>query len=385
MRKFLERAILAIPRMDRSQVESLVEEIRDELNLKEMVLGSMTAGILVSDTEDRIVYTNKAANTLLPMRAGEHAEHLVWTVVNDVMISDFIKHVLTSHETVKNKLFMLESDRGNYILSVSILPLAQKGKIFGNVLLAEDVTEEKHKEVKLRRAESLASLTTMAAGVAHEIKNPLGSMSIHIQLMEKILGKEEVNRDLLKKYLSIVSEEIERLNGIVVDYLFAVRPVDIEPVDTDVNLLLKELLEFTRFELEEAGVYLEFDPSDRLPRVSMDDKYMKPAFLNIIKNAIQAMDEGGLLVVRTLYKDNRIHVIIRDNGCGMTEEVKNKLFEPYFTTKKSGSGLGLTLVYKIVKEHKGEILVDSKEGEGTTFTFIFQEISGSDKLLLEQG
>lgn len=382
MRKFLERAIKTIPKMNKGQLESLINSIKEELVLKEMVMGSLDIGILVSDQEDRVVYFNKAINRLLPLHHGDHSEHLVWTIINDNDIYHFIKESLYEHKNVKNKIFVVENKFKTVILSLNILPLASKGQIYGNVILVEDVTESKEKEIKLKRAESLASLTTMAAGVAHEIKNPLGSMSIHIQIMEKLLNKDSFDKDNFKKYLGIISEEVERLNSIVVDYLFAVRPMDIESTKGDINKLLHDLIEFTHFELEEANIKYRLNLDKSLPEIYFDSKFLKQAFLNIIKNAIQAMEMGGTLTVSSKKDENMVLISISDTGKGMSQKVMDKIFEPHFTTKDTGSGLGLTVVYKIIKEHKGDINISSKEGEGTTFNFLFPGVPSGDKLLL---
>ncbi|MGL1892064.1 MAG: ATP-binding protein [Spirochaetaceae bacterium] len=382
MRKFLERAINRIPKMNKSQLESFLTSLKDELILNEMVMGSLTQGILVSDQEDRVVYSNKAIDRLLPLRHGDHSELLVWSIIDNDDLYHFVKENLYEHNTVHDKIFILDKSLAALILSVSIVPLASKGKIYGNVLIVDDVTEIKEKEIKLKRAESLASLTTMAAGVAHEIKNPLGSMSIHIQIMEKLLNKNDFNKDNFKKYLSIISDEVERLNSIVVDYLFAVRPMDVELSENNINSVINELIDFTKYELEESNIKVELELNNDIPQIYMDSKFIKQAFLNIIKNAIQAMLGGGILRIKTEEKNSMVLVSICDSGHGMSQEIQDKIFEPHFTTKDTGSGLGLTLVYKIIKEHKGDITVTSKKDEGTIFNFLFPGIIDKEKLLL---
>ncbi len=233
----------------------------------------------------------------------------------------------------------------------------------------EDVTEKRRKEAQLRRAENLASLTTLAAGVAHEIKNPLGSLSIHVQLMRKAIKNScESSAGTIARYLDVVDEEIDRLNRIVVDFLFAVRPMDIHPRDTDLNALLTELMDFLAPEIERSGVRTELSLSQEVPRLSLDPRYIKQAVLNLAQNALAAMPNGGTLGVRTERKDDEIRLSISDTGVGIPEENLPKIFEPYFTTKDTGTGLGLTLTFKIVKEHGGDIAVVSKSGQGSTFT-----------------
>ena len=144
------------------------------------------------------------------------------------------------------------SASGARILSISVTPLVKDKRIHGTLVHIEETTDKRKREVRLRRAESLASLTTLAAGVAHEIKNPLGSISIHVQLIRKALGQRRQSAG--PHYLDIVNEEIDRLNRIVVDFLFAVRPMDIAPINDDPNALVHELVEFMRLEVEQSGI-----------------------------------------------------------------------------------------------------------------------------------
>jgi signal transduction histidine kinase len=268
-----------------------------------------------------------------------------------------------------------------------VLPLVTDYQVTGSLIYIEDITEKRIKEAHLRRAESLASLTTLAAGVAHEIKNPLGSLSIHIQLIQKAMasnketyltahpsGKDGAGKDpsayfdLLDKYLAVVNEEIDRLNRIVVDFLFAVRPMDINLRVGDINAFIGELIQFVWYEVEEAHIECVMELDETLPFVSFDERYMKQALLNLIKNAMAAMPSGGVLTIKTQVKDGEVCISVQDTGVGIPDENLSKIFEPYFTTKETGSGLGLTLVFKIIREHRGEISVKSKEGEGTCFT-----------------
>ena len=244
--------------------------------------------------------------------------------------------------------------------------------ITGNVIHIEDVTEKRAREARLRRAESLAALTTLTAGVAHEIKNPLGSIGIHLELMKKEMsGKRQIETRKVMENLLIIKEEVDRLNRIVMDFLFTVRPMNAELIYDDLNRVVQELLELMKPELAEAGIILETDLMKPSPQILMDERYMKQAVLNLFNNAISAMPEGGKLRVRTVHRGSEVRLEIGDNGVGIPEENMDKIFEPYFTTKDFGSGLGLTLVYKIVKEHMGDIEINSKVGEGTALTLSF--------------
>jgi PAS domain S-box-containing protein len=370
MRRFIERALERIERMDAESIRSLIRGLSDESELYDMVMDSMPEGVFVLDQDSSILMINKQTERLVPLVSSELLGQLVWDVVDDPDISLFLEESLSTQERVFERDFAL--DRGDSrIISFTIVPLVRDREIQGSLVVVEDATEKRLQEARLRRAESLAALTTLTAGVAHEIKNPLASIGIHLQLMQKALrDRETVETEDIRQYVDIVGEEVDRLNMIVVDYLMAVRPTDTELEQGDLNALISELTTFLRFEIKEAGVEL-IEEFSAIPRIEMDEKSLKQALLNLIKNAMAAMPDGGRLWIGTSSNGDRVQLQIRDTGTGIPETIVEKIFEPYFTTKDNSSGLGLTVVYKIIKEHRGEIAVSSREGEGTTFSLNF--------------
>ncbi len=383
MRKFLNRALKKIGKLDIDQIRSLIMDVVQENELLEMVLYSMTDGVVVLDEKHAVILLNKAAERLFPFKNGDVVERPLWDALADSSLSEFFHKALVEQENIEDKEISLQTGASTRVLSCTMMPLVREGRIQGGLLHIEDITEKKAKEARLRRAENLAALTTLTAGVAHEIKNPLGSISIHIQLIQKALsnGADGKNAETIQNYLDIVNEEVERLNGIIVDFLFAVRPMDVNLVAQNLNDLVHELFEFIHYELEEQKIELELNLDDQMPELQLDVKYMKQALLNIVKNSISAMPEGGTLRVETVARDDQVELSISDSGVGIPEENMTKIFEPYFTTKDFGSGLGLTLVYKIIKEHQGEINLESREGEGTTFTITLPVPQKEQRLL----
>ena len=349
-----------------------------------MVMDSIAEGVVVLDQENRVLLANKASERLLPLDHGDLMERPVWEAIGDREIAEFVRDRLEKQERVAEHDFALEESPPRTI-SISILPLVRSGEIHGSLLTIEDVTERRGREARLRRAESLAALTTLTAGVAHEIKNPLASIGIHLQLMQKQLkDTDRVRTADLKPYLDIVGEEVDRLNMIVVDYLMAVRPTEGRLEIGDLNDVIREITRFLQFELKEAGIELVQEFSE-IPKIELDEKSLKQALLNLIKNAIEAMPHGGTLWIGTSGQRETVTVRIRDTGVGIPEDIVGKIFEPYFTTKDFSSGLGLTVVYKIIKEHSGEVSVSSRAGEGTTFTLTFPVPQGERRLIAWEG
>jgi PAS domain S-box-containing protein len=382
VRRFIERALNKVPRMTSEQIRSLLDLLADENERLESVLDSMTDGIIVSDASNNFILANKSAERLLPLLGGETQDRPVWLFIDDEEISRFLRESLENHDRVSDSEFTIETKGATRTLALSIMPLVSSGRIRGSLLHVEDISEKRSREARLRRAENLAALTTLTAGVAHEIKNPLASISIHIQLANKAMhGRESVETKSISHYLSIVAEEVERLNLIVMDFLFAVRPMDLELAESDLNEFVKEMMAFLKYELDQGEISSSLELAEGLPKVMLDVRFMKQAMLNLVKNAIAAMPSGGELKVSTSRQGDDVRLTVEDSGEGIKEEILAKIFEPFFTTKPTGSGLGLTLVYKIVKEHQGEIQVRTKVGEGSCFTIILPIPQKERKLL----
>jgi len=369
MRRFVERAIAKLPRLNEDQMRSLLYALAEENDRMDVALDSMLDGIVVCDRGHRPIIYNKSAERMLRFTGSDPVERPLWLSVSDEDLSEFFRATLEAEETVLDREFGLDTKGATRLIAVSLSTLVSQGRIKGAIVHMEDITEKRRKEAQLRRAESLASLTTLAAGVAHEIKNPLGSISIHIQLIRKALqGKEEVPVPFLERHLGVVDEEIERLNKIVVDFLFAVRPMDVQLRDGDPGKLVSDIADFIRPEAEKAGVLVELAVAEDLPLVALDERLMKQALLNLVKNALAAMPGGGKLRLVAELLDEEVKLTVEDSGVGISEEALPKIFEPYFTTKENGTGLGLTITFKIVREHDGEITVTSRPGQGSSFT-----------------
>jgi signal transduction histidine kinase len=205
--------------------------------------------------------------------------------------------------------------------------------------------------------------------VAHEIGNPLNSLTIHLQLLERRLRKLPGDQqDSLLQPLEVAQEEIKRLDSIVTQFLRAIRPAPLQRAPHDLNSIVRDAAEFLAPELKSRNILLELDLAPGLPVLDVDQDQLKQAFYNIVKNASEAMQQGGLLKIRTTADHDRINVIFTDTGGGMSQETMARIFEPYFTTKKGGSGLGLMITQRIVRAHGGEVVLESDPGQGLRIT-----------------
>ncbi|HCC36402.1 MAG TPA: PAS domain-containing sensor histidine kinase [Treponema sp.] len=388
MSDFYRKASKKINKLPAEQLKELLDSAAGRKSLLETVLDSLPDGILVCDDRHCLIMANKCAQRMFPLNNIESEKIPLWMAVRDERVVEFFEETLLSGDKVLEREIDIDMQGRNRLLSVSILPLVQNHRITGSLIYLEDITEKRGREARLRRVENLASLTTMAAGVAHEIKNPLGSISIHLQLLQKAIDKkhdtpeqEKAVKAQLDKYLSVLNEEVDRLNHIVVDFLFAVRPISLELREGNINTLIEELTSFVRVELEQSRIECALELDENISPVLMDERYLKQALLNLIKNAQAAMPGGGQLTIKTQAAENEVKISVIDDGLGISAENISKIFEPYFTTKDTGTGLGLTIVFKIIREHRGEINVQSRAGKGSSFTITLPAIQKQQRLI----
>ena len=385
MREFMSRALQKLPRMNDSQLRSFIQLIVDDYALFDAMMDSLTNGVIILDSNHTIIKTNRAASRILGIPLSESPDRPLWTSISDAKLADFIYMVIRNEEAKTAEEFVIVADEGNQYIKISVLPLVKEKRVRGTIITIEDITQRKREEINNRRLENLASLTNLAAAVAHEIKNPLAAISIHVQLLRKNFKACNLAINAkAQKHLDVVEEEIERLNKIVVDFLFAVRPLQCEFAPVNINELIKNLFATFQDEFSAAGISFVSQLDGELPVIQADERFLRQALMNILTNAKAAMmPAGGELGITTRFDQERVYIIITDTGKGIPPDILHKIFEPYFTTKPDGSGLGLTMTYKVMKEHGGDIQVHSDIGKGTRFTLILPITRSEKPLLLE--
>lgn len=337
-----------------------------------IIIENLEEGIIAIDEKNAIQGINKKACFLFSIPRNSEGKPLSKYMSS----TDIGRSIL---ELIKDNISdtkLLKDDENERILQINILPIGDSGRIIGTLIKAFDITKTYESAQKLKRAEQLASLTTLAAGVAHEIKNPLGSISIYVQLIEKIIKKNMDNecqcyKDF-REYSDIIKEEISRLEETINSFLFSVRKLELNIEDVNINELILSTVAFLKYEIEKNNVNIDikFDKDNLI--LKLDEKYIKQSLINIIQNAIDAMtdnsdDKKKEIYIKLKTVDNYAVISIKDTGIGIKEDTIGKIFEPYFTTKRHGTGLGLTNVVRIVEAHNGNVTIESEYGKGSEF------------------
>ena len=407
MNNYVKRISQKVDKLSKEQILELFDDVIDENTSYKSIINSLSSGILILDNKFILQRNNTIAESRLPFKGrladAKKSEYPIWTYIDDEDIASFLENCAKKQITNSSEEFSTITSGGSIrFVSITISPLVHEYKFNGSIIIIRDITEKKNQEVLMHRMENLANLTNLAAGMAHEIKNPLGAISIHIQLIQKAIKKARENQDVLpgKKFvedhIDVVNEEIEHLNKQVMQFLTAVRPVKATLELKDPDKILSDLVVFLKPEFNKSGIKMNFDPSGKSQRIMLDEKLFREVFINLSQNSIAAIkakypeckenscineNVEPMFSIQSSLEDNKIVIKISDNGCGMSEETLSKIFEPYYTTKANGTGLGMTMVYKIVKEFSGDILVDSTENVGTTFTLSFPIPQKDTKLL----
>jgi PAS domain S-box-containing protein len=384
---FLDKLIERFDKLDSRNLQTLLLRLWREKGLLESVFNVLYDGVIVLDASGQIAYANSAAARMLGFSieaviqqpVSKYLKDIDWLNILKFKEQDWTKLISREIEiTYPEKRFI-----NMYIIPV---PFAEKD-LQSVVIILRDITGEREKEIKALKSERLNILTLLAASVAHEIGNPLNSLHIHLQLLEReIESLPGESRKKIEDLIAVAGKEVQRLNVIITQFLKAIRPSPPDKQLCRIEDILKETISFMKYEIENRDVIVEVKETEQLPPLSVDHNQIKQAFFNIIKNALQAMSGGGILSITFFTNDRFLGVSFKDNGQGMSAEQIGRLFKPYLWTgkpsaKTDGSGLGLFIVQRIIQDHGGEIEVYSQPKGGTTFTLLLPLVEKPVKLL----
>jgi PAS domain S-box-containing protein len=366
---FFDRLVTKLDKIDPESLQTHLLRLARERGLLETIFQSIQEGVLVVDGEGRLTYANRAAAGLLGFEIDrmrgrsvvQYLRDLDWDRLLDVRSHDAWSHLLS------REIEIARPERR--ILHFYAVPLPQKDTLGAGVLIIlRDVTRDRQQEATLLEGERLQAVTLLAAGVAHEIGNPLNALTIHLQLLERELrGLPEDLRGPLVELVDVARNEVGRLDAILSQFLRALRPSKPQLAPDSVADVLQETLKLAKVEIENRRIGVALEYPESIPPVHIDRQQIKQVFFNLIKNALEAMPDGGQLKITVSVGDAFVCIAFLDTGVGIRPEEMGRLFEPYHTTKADGTGLGLMIVQRIVQEHGGVIEVSSKPKAGTCF------------------
>ncbi|MDY0092621.1 MAG: ATP-binding protein [Candidatus Vecturithrix sp.] len=335
----------------------------------QQVVESMVNGLISLDNQGKIVTMNRQAYHILGLPQTENLEGSMLHEVMTIHEFDLFTALRDGPPMLERQTACTNALGRTLPLSLSASPLSDnEGKQLGTVLLFSDLSEVKTLEDQVKRSERLASVGKLAAGVAHEIRNPLGALKGFLQYFQHKLPLE--NQE--KTYFTVMTHEVDRLNTVIsnlLDFAHPKKPV-LEPCDQ--TKLLRHDLAILEGDLQAKHNQTSVDIQAPLPQTQVDQDQITQVMLNLLLNAIHATEPGGAVSLRAAsYHDKSVEITISDTGKGMSPEELPKIFDPFFSTKKQGTGLGLAIAHTIVEQHSGEITVESTEGKGSTFRIRF--------------
>lgn len=373
----LDRVLGRLDTLDSVNLANLVQRLARERGLFEEIFNTLQEGVLVIDTDGTIEYANAASHRLIGIGEDELAGQTLWRLVPGLRPS--LGATLDDRSAAAALPIMAREFELTYpevrTVRLYMVPFQGVGRGAARrfVVIVSDVTKERQSTEQRIEDERTSSVLLLAAGVAHELGNPLNSLTIHLQLIERKLNKLKASKDAdsVAESLRVCRDEVTRLDGIISNFLEAIRPRPPDLAETNLADVLAEVLRFQQRELADRGIAIEAETPADLPPVMADRNQLKQVFFNLTKNAMEAMKPGGKLKIKSRADDDAVFLLFGDSGTGIKREDLVRVFQPYHTTKPGGHGLGLMIVQRIMREHGGQVGLESKEGVGTVVTLQF--------------
>ncbi len=331
---------------------------------RDILISSLPVGLIATDNKGQIILYNQFSQEL----TGISEKVAIGNTTEVFSKTEEIQAALDASGKrkgiISQKEVQLVNDAGicHTVQLNHMAIIDREEKFVGTLLMIQDLSQVKKLEEELRRSERLAALGKMAAGVAHELRNPLSSIKGLALVLQSKFSKDNQDTETAK----ILVQEVERLNRSISELLDYARPQKLQKKGFDIHALLHKAVSLLSIDAEAAGVVMVTDFPDSFPNIHADEDRLNQVFLNLFLNSIQAMSDGGTLRVTTVKRGDTIRITVKDTGCGIASENLGRVFDPYFTTKPEGTGLGMAMSAKILEEHGGSMVVTSEEGEGTS-------------------
>jgi PAS domain S-box-containing protein len=331
------------------------------------VVDQLEDGLVFFNQDRRILFINRAAEVALGRSVGGAVGRRLEEILEyPHPLLQLMERVFTQNVGSRNIAITLPRDGKSREFLVSTISVRDAHKTMGVMVLLKDLDSLKTLQSLVSYSAKLTALGRLTSGVAHEVKNPLNAMMIHLELLKERLGPSSEG---VQENVEVIGNEIRRLDRALQGFLKFIRPQELALKPVDLNALLHGIIALLEVEWQKAGIRFVFRPEPSLPSVIADEELLHQAFLNLLLNACQAMPKGGAIrIVTERDTPEAARVTVTDEGVGIPEEELDKIFALYYTTKPGGSGIGLSLVYRIVQLHDGNIEVSSEVGRGTTMS-----------------
>jgi two-component system, sporulation sensor kinase E len=402
---FLDKVLTRIGQLDAEGLQTVVQRLARERSFLETLFNTIDDGVLVVDEQGRILYFNQAVTRFLGLQANVEGQSIT-KYIPELEWERIVRFDAQGGQGVVRHEFEVSYPRPRFLRMYAAPLDGQAIGSTGVALILHDATEARQQTFDAIESERVQALTLLAASVAHEIGNPLNALHIHLQLMDREIRKlknalpvspeshgsvagfasghrrtrgrarpavlitepetTEIARKL-EQYLTVAKGEINRLDYIVTQFLQAIRPSPPQIKPAPLNEVVSKTLDLLAPELENRGLHVKTRLARELPIAPIDPTQIQQVLVNLIKNAMQAMTHGGTLTLQTGQGADGIWVSVTDTGGGIPHDQINRIFEPFYTTKRKGTGLGLMIVQRIVRAHGGRIELESQVGRGTSF------------------
>ena len=372
----LDRILGNLEDLDSANLPQVVQRLMRERRLLETVFNTIRDGILVIDENGVIQYANSQGCKLIGMQEDNVGKEVLWKLVPDLHRSLEGSTFQTDDEDSFTSREIELSYPEKRLVRLYIVPLQEGAagvRLRNMAVILTDITEERLCTEQLIESEKVNSVLLLASGVAHELGNPLNSLTIHLQLLERKLKKLDASKDIEKLLASVevCTGEVARLDGIITHFLEAVRPTPPDFKELSLLSLLNEVLDVQGVEFQDRSINVDIEFMEKNPVIQGDGGQVKQVLFNLFKNSLEAMQKEDRLKIVCRGDDDSIYLQFADSGIGIAESDISKVFLPYYSTKDGGLGLGMMIVQRIMREHGGRIGIDSKTGVGTVVTLQF--------------